>query len=130
LLASSSVGRLAFTDGALPLIVPLPYTLRDDDVVLVTDGRPRLRSALRGAVVAFGIDSWDAATRTGWGVNVIGPPRVVRDREEEIRLSGLLQPGPLPWFERCYVAVRMQLLHGWRTTAAAPAAAAAAPEDP
>ena len=117
LLASSSVGRLAFTDGALPLVVPLPYTVRDDDLVLVTDPGARLVSALRGSVVAFGVDSWDTATHTGWGVNVVGPTRLVRDPREATELSRLLEPPPEPWLERCYVTIRMGLLRGWRTTA-------------
>ncbi len=67
----------------------------------------------RGAVVAFEVDAYDDRARTGWSVTVVGPSRPVTDPVESARYDTLGWPQTAP--QRCYVALRMAVLRGWRT---------------
>jgi hypothetical protein len=116
LLEKSAVGRLAFSHAALPAILPVSYIVHDGQVVITAQHGGSVARALRSAVVAFGVDSWDAETRTGWSVTVIGPTRVVSTREEVARLDALPASVLPRAADSCYVALLIQLLHGWRTT--------------
>lgn len=114
LLGTSSTGRLGFTDGALPAILPVPFALRDGHVVIPERRGSPIVSAVRGAVVAFQADSFDAATRTGWSVTIVGPTRLVSDPQTVATLEKLrLSPRP-PDPDRCYIAVHLGLVRGWR----------------
>jgi hypothetical protein len=77
LLRSVPVGRMVFTEGALPAVHPVDFVMSGADVVLRTGRGPKLDSALRGDVVAFEVDEVDPATRTGWSVLVVGHASVV-----------------------------------------------------
>ena len=70
-------------------------------------------AAVRGAVVAFGVDSYDPGTETGWSVTVVGPSRVLVDPEQFVR-----RPRGRPartWADpgRCLITVQVGLLRGW-----------------
>ena len=71
LLASQTVGRLAFVDGDQPLIVPVNYALVDGLVVFRSGEGTKLET-VPGAKVAFEVDQFDDASRTGWSVVVQG----------------------------------------------------------
>jgi len=72
LLATVSVGRLALSVRALPMILPVQYHLdgRRLAVCLGHHGLPE--RALDGTIVAFAADSIDPVTRSGWSVQVQG----------------------------------------------------------
>jgi pyridoxamine 5'-phosphate oxidase-like protein len=72
LLATVSVGRLALSVHALPVIVPVQYYLdgRRLAVCLGHHGLPE--RSLDEAIIAFGADSIDTVTRSGWSVQVQG----------------------------------------------------------
>ena len=72
LLATVSVGQLALSVRALPMIVPVQYYLdgRRLAVCLGHHGLPE--RALNEAVIAFAADSIDPVTRSGWLVQVQG----------------------------------------------------------
>ena len=91
LLANHTVGRVAFTERALPAIRPVNYTLQGMHIVLRTraDG---LAARLDGQVVAFEIDEVDLETQSGWSVVVTGTARVVRDFSELLRLDATASP--------------------------------------
>lgn len=119
LLATVPIGRLGFTEAALPRILPVHFTVRGDDVVIGSLGGTKVRSALRGDVVAFEADSYDPVTHEGWAVNVIGISRVLTDPDEVATLDAL---GFTPWSphqDRHYFAVRMDAVQG-RTLTRAP----------
>lgn len=101
LLRTVRLGRLGFTDMALPEILPVPFTVEDGCVRIPAREDHRVVAAVRRSVVAFAVDSYDVDDRTGWGVTVIGPAHVV--------------PGPplLP-LPGCWIVVRWGLLRGWR----------------
>lgn len=120
LLQHGSVGRLAYTDGALPAILPLSYQLHDGQVVVSAARGSALPAALHRTVVAFGVDSWDVGHRSGWWVNVVGPSRLVTRPEEVRRLDALDElegSDPRPSSDRCWIAIHAELVHGRRTTA-------------
>lgn len=90
LLASAPVGRVVYTDRALPAILPVNFALDSDQTVVFRTGAgSKLAAATREAVVAFEADSFDTATKAGWSVVAVGRSRVVEDTDEIERLSKL-----------------------------------------
>ena len=72
LLRSRSLGRVAYTDHALPAIAPVNYAVDGDTVVFRTATGTRLAAGTRDAVVAFEVDESDPVQRWGWSVVVVG----------------------------------------------------------
>ena len=119
LLGTAVIGRLAFTEEALPTIQPVHFTLSGDRVVIPTRTGSKVAAASRGAVVAFEVDDFDAAGRVGWNVTVIGPSGVITDPVEVRALDAL---GVRPWAptaDPCYIAVRLAVVRGRRLAAGA-----------
>ncbi|GIH52718.1 pyridoxamine 5'-phosphate oxidase family protein [Microbispora rosea] len=94
LLASAPIGRIVFTDRALPAVQPVNFCLLDGNIVIRTAPGSKLAAAARNAVVAFEADDFDVTFRRGWSVTAVGHARAVSEPEEIARLSAL----PLtPW---------------------------------
>src|SRR2546423_3808873 len=72
LLVEQCVGRVVFTDGALPGARPVNYMLDGEEVVFRTGTDGRLAKVTRDKVVGFEVDSIDAWARTGWSVLGVG----------------------------------------------------------
>jgi nitroimidazol reductase NimA-like FMN-containing flavoprotein (pyridoxamine 5'-phosphate oxidase superfamily) len=114
LLATASIGRIAFTEGALPAIQLASYALQGDDVFIPIDPGSTMAASSRGAVLAFEVDDYDFVAGTGWNVTVIGPSRLVSVPDQVRALDGL---GVLPWAPattHCYIALRMAVVRGRR----------------
>ncbi|MBP0449008.1 pyridoxamine 5'-phosphate oxidase family protein [Kitasatospora sp. RG8] len=80
LLAGASVGRVVYTVGALPAVLPIRYRLDDDGSVLLRSAaRSELVRAVDGALVAFETGEVDAADGSGWSVTVLGRADVTED---------------------------------------------------
>jgi hypothetical protein len=77
LLATTSVGRLALSVGALPAILPVQYYL-DGRTLAVCLGHRELPERALNTVVAFAADAIDPATRSGWSVQVQGRSAIPR----------------------------------------------------
>jgi uncharacterized protein len=116
LLEKSSLGRLGYTDCALPAILPVPYAVNGGHVLVASRRGSPMTAALRGSIVAFEVDVWSGEDRTGWSVTAIGPSRVISNPAEVKRLEALQLTNRRPSPDRCFVAVRMALLKGWRMT--------------
>lgn len=94
LLESVPVGRIAFTDRALPAIQPVNFVVDDGSVVFRTGAGSKLAAATREAIVAFQADSFNGEDQAGWSVMAVGRASRVTDDAEVARLSAL----PLrPW---------------------------------
>lgn len=94
LMASVPVGRVVYTDQALPAVMPMNFVLDGEEVVIRTASDSTLAAAIRNAVVAFQADDFDPATTTGWSITITGQARLVDSAEETERLARL----PLrPW---------------------------------
>ncbi|MEU9044777.1 MULTISPECIES: pyridoxamine 5'-phosphate oxidase family protein [unclassified Kitasatospora] len=112
LLAARSVGRVVYTVGALPAVLPVPYRLAGDGSVLlrVTAGSELVR-ALCGALVAFEVSEVDETDGSGWTVTVLGRADVVEDHA---------RPSPAEPTDLVSVRIRNELVAG-RTLPAADA---------
>jgi hypothetical protein len=93
LLAGQEIGRVVFTDAALPAAQPVTYLLDDEEIVFRTGGGGKLAAATRNAVVAFQVDHIDPGTRTGWTVLGVGQAYEVVVPQ---RPAGLGDPMPAP----------------------------------
>ena len=81
------------TIGALPAIFPVNYRLIDGCVVFRSAPGSKLSAAASRAVVAFEVDDYNAADRSGWSVLVVGPSEVVDDLDVAFKaLEAGLQP--------------------------------------
>ncbi|NEA30046.1 pyridoxamine 5'-phosphate oxidase family protein [Actinomadura bangladeshensis] len=105
LLRSAPVGRVVYTDQALPAIQPVTFVLDGDEAVVIrTAPGSKFDAALRGAIVAFEVDAFDPAARTGWSVTAVGQARAVTDPAEAARVARLplrpWAPGPRDHFIR------------------------------
>jgi nitroimidazol reductase NimA-like FMN-containing flavoprotein (pyridoxamine 5'-phosphate oxidase superfamily) len=85
LLRRERLGRLAFTDRAMPVIRPLNYCL-DGSRVVFRVGQ-RLAHRLDGQVVAFEVDEIDAAARVGSSVIITGTAHEVTQEADLLRLA-------------------------------------------
>ena len=126
LLRSAPIGRLAFTEGALPAVQPVSFAVAEGEIVIPTQVGSAVAAASRGAVVAFEVDEVDAGSWTGWNVTVVGPSRVITDARDVARLDGLGVRSWAPGAERCYVSVRIRVVCG-RRVHRAPGASPAGP---
>jgi nitroimidazol reductase NimA-like FMN-containing flavoprotein (pyridoxamine 5'-phosphate oxidase superfamily) len=85
LISAGGIGRIAFTSGYGPVVLPVNYKLHDDAIVFRTSEHgpldEDLRTGIEGASynVAFEIDELDPAAREGWSVLVQGPAHHVSD---------------------------------------------------
>jgi nitroimidazol reductase NimA-like FMN-containing flavoprotein (pyridoxamine 5'-phosphate oxidase superfamily) len=114
LMASMPVGRLVFTDRALPAVVPVNFALSGRQIVLRTGSTSSLSAALRGSVVAFEVDRIDPAGHRGWSVTVVGRAEHVTDPDQIARLEELPllswaggEPGQ-------FVVIAVELVNGRR----------------
>lgn len=89
LMASARVGRLVYTDRALPAVVPLRFFLDGEGVLVPMGADSALAAAIHNTVVAFHADDLDPVTLTGWSVTVIGQARPVVGPAEIARLSSI-----------------------------------------
>lgn len=119
LLSTAHLGRLVYTENALPAIRPVRFRLDGDSVVIGTLPCRRV-AGLPGAVVAFEADDIDLSTRTGWSVVVVGKAEAVTDIDEqapEAPPAGGTAGGPL-----CSLRIRFGKVTGRRVVAAGDAA--------
>lgn len=126
LLTTAAIGRIAYTEGALPAIQPVHFTVHDGQILIPTRLGSKVAAASRGAVVAFEVDGYDAGDRTGWNVTVIGASRVIRNPAEVAALDTLGTRAWAPADIRCYIAVSVAVLRGRRI---GPRPSAAQPDD-
>ncbi|OBI76191.1 pyridoxamine 5'-phosphate oxidase family protein [Mycobacterium sp. E740] len=114
LLQAVRVGRLVFTEDALPAVQPVNFRLWHDDVVIRVAGGPKLAAATDNQVVAFQADELDADLRTGWSVTVVGHAEPITAVDQLVELAGtFLQP----WVEGRrdhFVRIRTEKMTGRR----------------
>ncbi|HEX6198327.1 MAG TPA: pyridoxamine 5'-phosphate oxidase family protein [Jiangellaceae bacterium] len=89
LLTSVPVGRIAFTDRALPAIQPVNFVVDGETIVFRTGAGSKLAAATREAIVAFQADAFDSEAQTGWSVMGVGRAYQVTDDDEIVRLCEL-----------------------------------------
>lgn len=90
MLQAHSVGRIAVTHQALPVIIPVNYVVDGNTIVFRTRREGILGRACRSAVVAFEIDDIADDGQSGSSVVVVGVADLL-DSSEQLRL---LHSGP------------------------------------
>ena len=94
--------------------MPVNYAFADGTVVFRSGPGTKLRAVSSGAVIAFEIDSWDAAAGTGWSVLAVGRAEEIEDESEIAGLNGRT-PHPAAEGDRThYVRLRPELMTGRR----------------
>jgi Pyridoxamine 5'-phosphate oxidase len=94
LLRKAAVGRLVFTEYALPAVRPVEFRWWRGDVVIRIADPAVLAAASGNRIVAFEADEMDAALRCGWSVTVVGHALVITDVPDLTELSGIFSR---PW---------------------------------
>ncbi|GAB7143182.1 pyridoxamine 5'-phosphate oxidase family protein [Mycobacterium riyadhense] len=119
LLQTVRVGRLVFTEDALPAVQPVNFRLfRGHVVIRVADGA-KLTAATRNFVVAFQADQLDPDLRSAWSVTVVGHAEPITDVDELVEVSGNFIE---PWIDGRldhFVRIRTERVTGRRLKAPA-----------
>ncbi|MGK2867251.1 MAG: pyridoxamine 5'-phosphate oxidase family protein [Mycobacterium sp.] len=87
-LAQVRVGRLVFTEDALPAIQPVNFRVWRDDVVIRVAGGAKLEAATAHQVVAFEADELDPDLRSGWNVTVVGHAEPITAIDDLVAVAG------------------------------------------
>ncbi|MEV4175976.1 pyridoxamine 5'-phosphate oxidase family protein [Nonomuraea sp. NPDC049709] len=116
LLSSVPIGRIVFTDRALPAVQPVNFRLVGESIVIRTSSGSKLAAATRRSVVAFEADDLDPALRTGWSVTAVGHARAVTDPAELTRLNALPLVPWAPGDHDHYIVVEAEQVSGRRLT--------------
>jgi nitroimidazol reductase NimA-like FMN-containing flavoprotein (pyridoxamine 5'-phosphate oxidase superfamily) len=114
LLRTARVGRLVFTEDALPAVHPVSFRLHKGDVIVRVAGGAKLDAAARNYVVAFQADDLDMELRAGWTVTVVGHAERITDVDELVEVSGTFVQ---PWVDGRrdhFVRVRTEKVSGRR----------------
>ena len=88
------VGRLAFVNDGLPVIIPVNYRVDGESIVFRTNPGAKLAAATDGHMVAFESDDVDIAWQSGWSVLLRGKAEYITGRQAVERLGRL---GLRPW---------------------------------
>ncbi len=114
LLGEVPIGRVVFTDQALPAVQPVNFVVDGDCVVLRTADGSKLAAAARNAIVAFEVDEIDVEDARGWSVTVVGHAEAVTDEAEVARLSSLPIPSWSPEESVHFIRIGMEIIQGRR----------------
>ncbi|WP_405682741.1 pyridoxamine 5'-phosphate oxidase family protein [Streptomyces sp. NBC_00057] len=120
LLGGAPLGRIVFTQRALPAIRPVNHLLDLGQIVIRTHQESDLFAQARhhgdrGVVVAYQADDIDPLTHLGWSVVATGYCRPVTDPDALMRYQRLIRP----WSDRvmdCAVRINPHLVTGIRLT--------------
>ena len=92
-LLETRIGRIAVNNGNQPDIFPVNYVIDDEKIVVRTAEGTKLAAAIATGNVAFEIDGFDEAERSGWSVVVHGVAREPKTVEAVLHDHGLhLEP--------------------------------------
>jgi len=134
LLGGVSLGRIVFTQNALPTIRPVNHVLDRGEIVIRTHAGAALtrqtgRSGNGGVVVAYEAEAIDPHTHLGWSVIVTGYARLVTDPQDLARYQALLEP----WVDQTMdyaVRIRPDLVTGLLLTEVPPGEPEPGPPEP
>jgi Pyridoxamine 5'-phosphate oxidase len=122
-LGSVGVGRIVFTERALPAVRPANHILDNGQVIISSrDGAAIVDLTRRdhATVVAYEADQIDPATHTGWTVTITGFAHLVNDPQQAARHRRALRP----WITgemNHIIRIDPQIITGYEQTADTPA---------
>jgi hypothetical protein len=117
LLAAASVGRVAYSDRAMPVVAPVNFVLDGMDIVIRTSRGSALAANVPGNIVAFEIDQIGGPGESGWSVVVTGRAALVADDTEVAHLTTLPLRSWVSAPTDCYLRLRADVISGHRLTA-------------
>jgi nitroimidazol reductase NimA-like FMN-containing flavoprotein (pyridoxamine 5'-phosphate oxidase superfamily) len=100
LIASGGIGRIGFSGRYGPTVLPVNYQFYEGTIVFRTAQDSATDEDLRTGIanaeykVAFEIDDFDTAARTGWSVLIQGSAHHVESDAERVSVAGA---GVDPW---------------------------------
>jgi nitroimidazol reductase NimA-like FMN-containing flavoprotein (pyridoxamine 5'-phosphate oxidase superfamily) len=113
LLHTGPIGRLGLSAGALPVILPINFTLDGRRIVFATEPGLKLDAARQRAVACLEVDGYDGFEHSGWSVLATGRLEELDDPEELAVAHALpLSPWAASGTARHYVALGIELLSG------------------
>jgi Pyridoxamine 5'-phosphate oxidase len=117
LLATVPLGRVVFTDRALPAIRPVNHIVEGPDIIFRTSSSAAITTAVDGigTIVAFEADAIDPARQAGWSVVVVGGARLLTDAKQIAHYRQLLRPCA-PGTKDDFIAIRAAVVTGVRLT--------------
>ncbi|MFI5041437.1 MAG: pyridoxamine 5'-phosphate oxidase family protein [Acidimicrobiales bacterium] len=71
-LATGSLGRVALSMAAMPVVVPVRYTVEGGALRVKPPKMARIDKALSGSIVAFQADGIDPEASRAWSIHAIG----------------------------------------------------------
>jgi nitroimidazol reductase NimA-like FMN-containing flavoprotein (pyridoxamine 5'-phosphate oxidase superfamily) len=101
------------TSGGLPVILPVRYLYETGAITFRTGSGTKLRAAQQGDVLAFEVDAYDAETKHGWSVLVLGRASVLTTEHEHAGIPTLDAPDP-DSLNNHYVRLGCELITGRR----------------
>lgn len=112
LLRSVPIGRIVYSEHAMPAIQPVSFILFHGQIVIRTPSGSKLCAAARNAVVAFEVDSFAADLRSGRSVTVLGHAAELTDPSEltEVRALGLRLWSPVRVDH--FIKIEMEIVSG------------------
>ena len=108
------IGRLGFTEGALPRISAVHYSVRADEVIVACLTPVKISAAGPRDILAFEIDCYDPSTGEGWYVSVVGEARPIIDPTQIADLDTLPFSPFAPGQDRRYIAIQIGVIGGRR----------------
>jgi hypothetical protein len=114
LLRQVPVGRLVFTERALPAVQPADFRWWRGDVVIRIAHPAVLAAASGNRIVAFETDDLGADLHCGWTVTVVGHAQVITEVPDLVELSKIFSR---PWIggrRDYFVRVRTEKVTGRR----------------
>ncbi|EID81410.1 MULTISPECIES: pyridoxamine 5'-phosphate oxidase family protein [Rhodococcus] len=114
LLRSVSVGRVVFTENALPALRPVTFAAVAGEVVIPADGVWSER--FDGEFLAFEADGIDLSARNGWSVVVMGRATHLSFSDSVARFHDRTT---VPWSipsGTCHLVIDMEQVTGRRVT--------------
>jgi nitroimidazol reductase NimA-like FMN-containing flavoprotein (pyridoxamine 5'-phosphate oxidase superfamily) len=116
LLAGEPVGRLALTANALPVVLPINFTITGRTIVFATESGLKLGAARAGTVACLEVDGFDRWAHNGWSVLATGRLAEITDPARCAEAKRLpLSPWAAPHADH-YIELAVELLSGRRIT--------------
>jgi nitroimidazol reductase NimA-like FMN-containing flavoprotein (pyridoxamine 5'-phosphate oxidase superfamily) len=117
MLESASVGRVGLSVDALPVVLPVNFAVFEGDIVFRTVVGTKFHAAAAGAILAFEVDGYDAAGRSGWSVLVQGLSEAISNEADLKAVKELeIDPWAVDGSADRYVRIRAAKVTGRRFT--------------
>jgi Pyridoxamine 5'-phosphate oxidase len=114
LVRTVSVGRLVFTEHAMPAVQPVDFRWWRGDVVIRITNPVMLAAASGNRVVAFETDELDAEMHSGWSVTVVGHVQAIIAVPDLVELSWIFSRPSIGGRRDYFVRLRTEKVTGRR----------------